>query len=80
MTDFGAMTTPADFGPEPNVEQLRARVRHITRHQARNLEVLERERGIAAAMRRARILEGLAALELAIAELQAHPEWRFPVA
>lgn len=65
-----------ELGHAPDVHQLRARVRHITRHQARNIEALEREAGVAAAMRRARILEGLAALELAIAELQAHPEWR----
>jgi hypothetical protein len=78
MTDFDATTRPADLDglPLANVEQLRARVRHITRHQARNLEALANERGLAAAMRRARILEGLAALELAVAEYQAHPEFR----
>jgi hypothetical protein len=62
--------------PRPTLEQLRARVLHLKRHQARNVEALERETGVAACIRRARILEGLAALELAVAELQAHPEWR----
>lgn len=72
-SELGAIT-PAE--PTPTLEQLHARVRHLQRHQARAIEQLPRDRGIAAAMRRARILETLAALELSIAELQAHPEFR----
>jgi hypothetical protein len=67
----------ADGFVRPTPEHLRARVRHIVSHLKRNLETLERQApGTAAAIVRARILEGQAALELALAELHAHPEAR----
>jgi hypothetical protein len=72
-----AETMPAELGlPAPSLNQLRACVRHIRNHLNRDLETLDRESGVAAAIRRARIFEGHAALELAIAEMQAHPDWR----
>ena len=76
MTPTPSELAALDPAPVPTLDQLHARVRHLQRHQARNIEAFGRELGIAAAIRRARILEGLAALELAVAELHSHPEFR----
>lgn len=64
---------------EPTIGQLRARVRHLRNHLNRTLDAIadgQDQSRAARAIRRAQMLETQAALELAIAELQGHPDWR----
>lgn len=62
----------------PTLGQLRQRVRHLRNHLNRELDALEckRETRGQMAIRRSKVLETQAALELAVAELQAHPEFQ----
>ena len=62
----------------PSLGQLRARVRHLRNHLNREQDAIEckRESRGQMAIRRATVLGLQAELELAVAELQSHPDFQ----